>query len=418
MVESGRVLGGRYELLHRLGRGGMADVFRAFDRVLERRVAVKVLSADRAEDESLFERFRREARTSASLNHPNVVSVYDTGIDDDVHFIVMELVEGPSLVELLQGEGPLEAARAVEILRPVAGALAAAHSQGLVHRDVKPANILFDRAGTPKVSDFGIARVVSAVTQTTSVYGSALYIAPEQARGATVDGRADIYALGCVLYELLTGRPPFVADTPLAVVYQHLHASPESPSRLRPGIPPALDAVVLRTLAKDPDDRYAHMDELRADLERLAAGMPPVAASDGELDRTRPLTGAAETAVIGAVGAASDPTAVVPPPPVTAREEVFAPPPERSRAATVIIIAAIALVLAALAAYLVVALTRNEEPPPLPVAPSPVESPSLTPTRQSPRPPKTSPKASPSRTPSPSPTPTPTPTPTVSTPSP
>ncbi len=416
MVNSGRVVGGRYELLDRIGRGGMAEVFRAFDRVLERRVAVKVLTVDGAEDETLFDRFRREARTAASLTHPNVVSVYDTGIDDDVHYIVMELVEGPSLVDVLRREGPLEVPRALEVIRPVANALAAAHAQGLVHRDVKPGNILFDRTGNPKISDFGIARVVSAATQTSAVYGSALYMAPEQARGATVDGRADIYALGCVLYEMLTGHPPFVGDAALAVVYQHLNASPEPPSRLRPNIPTVLDAIVLRALAKDPAERYPQMDDFRGDLERFAAGLPPLTAAGPDLERTRRLGGPAETAVLGGMAAGADPTALIRPPSVvTHEEEVLAPPPQRSQAVAWIIMAVVVLILAALATYLVFALTRAEEPPPLPVPPPPAPSVTPTPPRQTPRPKAkaTSPRPS-SPSPSPSPSPTPTASPTLS----
>ncbi|HEX2027661.1 MAG TPA: protein kinase [Nitriliruptorales bacterium] len=278
MVQAGEVLAGRYELRERLSRGGMAEVFAARDRVLDRRVAVKVLSPQLVGDASFLERFRREARSAAALNHARVVAVHDTGADGNTHFIVMELVEGPTLRAVIEREAPLDPRRAAEVTRQVCAALGAAHTLGIVHRDIKPANIMFTPQGEVKVADFGIARAMATATQTDTVYGSALYIAPEQARGEEVDPRADIYALGAVLYEMLTGRPPFTGDSSLAVVYQHLHKQPAPPSELVDGVPSWLDDLALRMLAKDRNRRYGDVDEVRDDLDRGLRGEPVAAA--------------------------------------------------------------------------------------------------------------------------------------------
>ena len=250
-------LGGRYELLEVIGRGGMGVVYRAHDRVLERTVAVKVLQAELAETRTLVERFEREARAAAKLSDPNVVPVFDTGRDPSDRYIVMEHVTGVSLAELLRERGALPVSRAIEIAAQIASALAAAHAAGIVHRDVKPGNVMIDRAGAAKVLDFGIARARAddALTRATVVLGSAPYMSPEVALGATADERSDIYSLGCVLYEMLTGRPPFIGDLPAAVMNQQVSATPVPPRELVPTLPPALDALVVEMLAKRPEDR-------------------------------------------------------------------------------------------------------------------------------------------------------------------
>ncbi|HXF57219.1 MAG TPA: Stk1 family PASTA domain-containing Ser/Thr kinase [Actinomycetota bacterium] len=274
-----RVLAGRYELDSLLGRGGMAEVYLGTDRVLGRRVAVKVLSPEFARDSSFVARFRREAQSAAALNHPNVVSVFDTGSDDGTHFIVMEYVEGRTLAQVIREDAPLLPERAVEIASAVAMALAVAHEHGIVHRDVKPGNIMLTRAGDVKVMDFGIARAITgeSLTQTATVLGTATYLSPEQAQGEAVDARSDLYSLGVVLYEMLTGTPPFTGESPVAVAYRHVAEDPVPPSRLNPDVPPDLDAVVLKCLAKNPANRYQTARELAEDLERVRRGAPVTA---------------------------------------------------------------------------------------------------------------------------------------------
>jgi tRNA A-37 threonylcarbamoyl transferase component Bud32 len=291
-----RVLNDRYEIEQPLGRGGMAQVFRATDRVLGRPVAVKVLDRKYKDDAKFVTRFRREAQSAAGINHPNVVSVYDTGSEDGLHYIVMEYVDGDTLADLLQREGPLTAGRAVSIAEPVARALEAAHEKGMVHRDVKPGNIMVDRSGTVKVVDFGIARAAAddTLTQTGTVLGTAAYLSPEQAQGETVDARSDVYSLGCVLYEMTTGRPPFTADSTLAVAYKHVREDPVPPSRLNPDVPPELDAVVMTALAKDPAARYPSGGTMREALSAAATGEMPAAVG---VAPTEPLAGG-DTAVM------------------------------------------------------------------------------------------------------------------------
>jgi eukaryotic-like serine/threonine-protein kinase len=274
-----RVLADRYEVEELLGQGGMARVFRGTDRVLNRSVAVKVLSPQFAGDDQFVARFRREAQAAAALNHPNIVSVYDTGDQGDVHYIVMEYVEGRTLRDAIRQEGPILPERASEIAQAVARALSSAHEAGLVHRDIKPGNIMLTRDGEVKVMDFGIARTSTGdtLTQTAAVLGTASYLSPEQAQGTAVDARSDIYSLGCVLYEMLTGRPPFTGDSPVAIAYKHVREDPVHPSNLNPDVPPSLDAVVMKAMAKNPENRYQTADELRQDLERASAGLPTVA---------------------------------------------------------------------------------------------------------------------------------------------
>jgi eukaryotic-like serine/threonine-protein kinase len=274
-----RVLADRYEVEQLLGQGGMARVFRGRDRVLNRTVAVKVLSPQFASDDQFVARFRREAQAAAALNHPNIVSVYDTGDQGDVHYIVMEYVEGRTLRDVIRQEGPILPERASEIGQAVARALSSAHEAGLVHRDIKPGNIMLTREGEVKVMDFGIARTSTGdtLTQTAAVLGTASYLSPEQAQGTTVDARSDIYSLGCVLFEMLTGRAPFTGDSPVAIAYKHVREDPVHPSNLNPDVPPSLDAVVMKAMAKNPDNRYQTADELRQDLERASAGLPTLA---------------------------------------------------------------------------------------------------------------------------------------------
>ncbi|MVA74784.1 Stk1 family PASTA domain-containing Ser/Thr kinase [Auraticoccus sp. F435] len=276
------LLGDRYELGDPLGRGGMADVRRATDTRLNRQVAVKRLRADLAADPTFQARFRREAQSAAGLNHPNIVAVYDTGEDFDeragvaVPYIVMELVEGSTLRDVLRDGRKIMPERALEIMQGVLEALSYSHRAGIVHRDIKPANVMLTPNGTIKVMDFGIARAVAdtsaTMTQTAAVIGTAQYLSPEQARGETVDARSDIYSAGCLLYELLVGRPPFIGDSPVSVAYQHVREQPTPPSQLDPVITPAIDAVVLTALAKDPEARYQSAREFSDDLGRLLAG--------------------------------------------------------------------------------------------------------------------------------------------------
>jgi serine/threonine-protein kinase len=271
------VLGGRYRVEEELGRGGMAKVYRGNDTVLSRPVAVKILAPQFADDPSFVDRFRREAQAAARLNHPNLVSVYDTGSDDGVHFIVMEYVEGKTLADYLTGGGRIMPQRAIEIAEAVSQALTAAHAQGVIHRDIKPGNIMITPSGDVKVADFGIARMIASaetIAQTAAVLGTAAYLSPEQAQGQPVDQRSDLYSLGCVLYEMVAGRPPFTGDSPVAVASKQVLEQPVPPSRLNPDVSPQLDAVIMRTLAKNPANRYESAEEFRRDLERARRGDP------------------------------------------------------------------------------------------------------------------------------------------------
>ncbi|MFB7596309.1 Stk1 family PASTA domain-containing Ser/Thr kinase [Streptomyces sp. NPDC056160] len=284
-MEEPRRLGGRYELGHVLGRGGMAEVYLAHDTRLGRTVAVKTLRADLARDPSFQARFRREAQSAASLNHPAIVAVYDTGEDYidgvSIPYIVMEYVDGSTLRELLHSGRKLLPERAMEMTIGILQGLEYAHRSGIVHRDIKPANVMLTRNGQVKVMDFGIARAMGdsgmTMTQTAAVIGTAQYLSPEQAKGEQVDARSDLYSTGCLLYELLTVRPPFVGDSPVAVAYQHVREEPQSPSVFDPEITPEMDAIVLRALVKDPDYRYQSADEMRMDIEACLDGQPVAA---------------------------------------------------------------------------------------------------------------------------------------------
>jgi len=275
-----QVLGERYEIGGVLGRGGMAEVHRGRDLRLGREVAVKVLRHDLARDPSFQVRFRREAQASASLNHPAIVAVYDTGEDRTstgaTPYIVMEYVEGETLRDVLRREGHLSPERAMSLSADICGALDFSHRNGIVHRDVKPGNVMITPQGTVKVMDFGIARAVSdsaaTMTSTAAVIGTAQYLSPEQARGESVDARSDVYSVGCMLYELVTGAPPFTGDSPVAVAYQHVREDPKLPSSINPEIPPELDAILLKAMSKNPANRYQSAAEMRNDLLRALAG--------------------------------------------------------------------------------------------------------------------------------------------------
>jgi len=298
-------LSDRYELGEILGFGGMSEVHLARDLRLHRDVAVKILRADLARDPSFYLRFRREAQNAAALNHPAIVAVYDTGEAETatgpLPYIVMEYVDGVTLRDIVHNDGPMPPRRALEVIADACQALNFSHQNGIIHRDVKPANIMISKAGAVKVMDFGIARAIAdsgtSVTQTSAVIGTAQYLSPEQARGETVDARSDVYSLGCVLYEVLTGEPPFVGDSPVAVAYQHVREDPTPPSQKNPALPPELDAVVLKALAKNPENRYQTAAEMRADLVRVHNGETP--------DAPKVLTAADRSSMLNRPSAAS-----------------------------------------------------------------------------------------------------------------
>jgi eukaryotic-like serine/threonine-protein kinase len=306
-----RLLGDRYELDGVVGRGGMAEVYRAHDIRLDRTVAIKTLRVDLARDQTFQARFRREAQSAASLNHPSIVAVYDTGEDMasgiPVPYIVMEYVDGRTVRDLLQADHRLLPERALEIIDGVLGALDYSHQSGIVHRDIKPGNVMVTRNGDIKVMDFGIARAMSdnqaTMTQTAQVIGTAQYLSPEQARGERVDARSDLYSTGCLMYELLTGRPPFTGDSPVAIAYQHVRENPVPPSVVDPDIPSWADAIVLKAMAKDPGDRYQSAGEMRMDVQRAMNGM--AVAAPTRMDRYG-------TQAMGAATMMANPTTSVP----------------------------------------------------------------------------------------------------------
>ena len=303
MTTTPRMLGQRYEVGEVLGRGGMAEVHRGRDIRLGREVAIKVLRSDIARDPTFQARFRREAQAAASLNHPAIVAVYDTGEDSvaagDVPYIVMEYVEGRTLRDVLKDEGVMEVNAAMSFAADICAALDFSHRNGIVHRDVKPGNVMITPAGAVKVMDFGIARAVSdssvTMTSTAAVIGTAQYLSPEQARGESVDARSDVYSAGCLLFELVTGGPPFTGDSPVAVAYQHVREDPRPPSTINPAVPPGLDAVVLKAMSKNPANRYQSAADMRTDLLRAVAGQrveaTPVMSDSDRTAMIAPATG-------------------------------------------------------------------------------------------------------------------------------
>jgi eukaryotic-like serine/threonine-protein kinase len=298
----GTVFDGRYRIIRKLGAGGMADVYLAEDQELGRRVAIKILNDRHAADDSFIERFRREAKNAAGLSHPNIVSIYDRGEAEGTYYIAMEYLDGRSLKELIVGRGPAPVKTAIDYARQVLAAVGFAHKHGIVHRDIKPHNVLVGPEGRLKVTDFGIARSgASQMTEVGSIIGTAQYLSPEQARGAQVDQTSDLYSVGVVLYEMLTGQVPFTGDTPLEIAMKHLSEVPRPPSELRLEVPHDLDSVVLRALAKDPSERYQSADEMDADLARVLEGLP-----------VDPDTETAATAVLAGSGVmAAAPTSVL-----------------------------------------------------------------------------------------------------------
>ncbi|MER7440159.1 Stk1 family PASTA domain-containing Ser/Thr kinase [Micromonospora avicenniae] len=321
MTAQARLLGGRYQVGELLGYGGMAEVHRGRDLRLGRDVAIKMLRTDLARDATFQMRFRREAQNAASLNHPAIVAVYDTGEEtaptgETLPFIVMEFVNGRTLKEVLAAEGRLQPRRALEICADVCAALEFSHRHGIIHRDIKPGNVMLTQTGQVKVMDFGIARALASgattMTQTSAVIGTAQYLSPEQARGEAVDARSDVYAAGCVLFELLCGHPPFVGDSPVSVAYQHVREAPPTPSDINPDVNPAVDAIVLKALSKNPLNRYQSAAEMRADLLRAAAGRPVLATPVMREQETMPMAPAAAAGGYPAGGGAAPPTRQIP----------------------------------------------------------------------------------------------------------
>ena len=313
---------GRYRIVRKLGSGGMANVYLAEDEDLGRRVAIKILNERYANDDLFIERFRREAKSAAALSHPNIVSVYDRGEAEGTYYIAMEVIEGRSLKELIMTRGPLPIAQALSYTHEILEALRFAHRHGIIHRDIKPHNILIGER--LKVTDFGIARAgASQMTEAGSIMGTAQYLSPEQARGAPVTASSDLYSAAIVLYEMLTGKVPFTGDSAIEIAMKHLNDPPKPPSKIRPEIPEELDAVVLRALAKNPEDRYQTAEEFSEDLHRVEAGLP--LAPETSEAATALLTGAAFMGAGGSTEVLAG-TAVTtpgsPPPPTTRR-----PPP-------------------------------------------------------------------------------------------
>ena len=332
------MLSGRYDLQTIIGQGGTAEVWRAVDRRLDRVVAVKVLRSDLATDRTFPERLRREARAIAGLDHPGIVEVYDAGSDErdgiELPYVVMEYVEGLSLRDLIAAGERLTPEHAMRVVADVLDALECSHRAGIVHRDIKPGNVMLTDADTVKVMDFGIARAVAGpaaeLTATSEVIGTAQYLSPEQALGSSVDGRSDVYSTGCLLYELLTGRPPFVGSSPVSVAYMHVREPVSSPLAVDPSLPPHYASVVLRALAKDPSERYPSAAAMRADVEAALVGP----ASPARRAPTYAL--AAVGVALAVVGAAAYLVAEWPGPDAgTVRQPEVAPAPSRSAPAQV-----------------------------------------------------------------------------------
>jgi beta-lactam-binding protein with PASTA domain/predicted Ser/Thr protein kinase len=355
------VFDGRYRIIRKLGAGGMANVYLAEDQELGRSVAIKILDDRHASDDSFRERFRREAKNAAGLSHPNIVSIYDRGEAEGTYYIAMEYLAGRSLKELILSRGPTPVRIAIDYTRQILAAIGYAHRHGIVHRDIKPHNVVVDGDGRLKVTDFGIARSgASQITEVGSIIGTAQYLSPEQARGAPVDQRSDVYSVGIVLYEMLTGKVPFTGDTPLEIAMKHLSEVPVPPSELRPEVPEDLDLIVVRALAKDPADRYQTAEEMDADLGRIARGL---SVSSETAD--------AATAVLAGAGISGAPTMIetkptrVAPPQPPARTPPagyygYDGPPRRSRSVWPWLLTLLLLVGAGFAAWFTYGKIRDE----------------------------------------------------------
>jgi beta-lactam-binding protein with PASTA domain/predicted Ser/Thr protein kinase len=385
MTSQARLVGGRYEEGEPLGRGGMADVRKGVDNRLGRTVAIKRLRVDLASDSTFQARFRREAQSAASLNHPTIVSVYDTGEEPDpngsgvtIPYIVMEYVAGKTLRDLIREGRKIMPERALEITSGVLEALDYSHRAGIVHRDIKPGNVMLTPQGQVKVMDFGIARAVadtsSTMTQTAAVIGTAQYLSPEQARGETVDARSDLYSTGCLLYELLTGRPPFVGESPVSVAYQHVREQPAPPSAFDPDIPPEVDAVVLKALAKDREDRYQSAAEMRQDIHRVLSGQQ-VTAPMAAIAETRAIPPAANPTAVAATQAYGG-TGVGGIPPQDGIDEAEAARTRRNRGLAYFLLG-VAIVAAAVGAYVLISNMGDGSPGTATTTPAQVAVPSV-----------------------------------------
>jgi serine/threonine-protein kinase len=356
-----RLLGGRYQVGDTLGYGGMAEVHHGRDVRLGREVAIKVLRADLARDPSFQARFRREAQAAAALNHPSIVAVYDTGEESSAPgrnghapYIVMEYVDGRTLRDVLKQEGRLHPQRAMEVAADICSALEFSHRTGIVHRDIKPGNVMITRSGAIKVMDFGIARAVAdnaaTVTSTQAVIGTAQYLSPEQARGEKVDARSDVYSLGCLLYELMTGGPPFTGDSPVAVAYQHVRENAVPPSQHNRDVPPGVDAIVMKALAKNPLNRYQSAGEMRADLMRAMAGRTVQAEPVMSEEERTTVMGATRTQRAGALPSSY-------PPPVAEERG-------NRRAMAFVLLGLAVLAVVVVAALVIMNLLKPAPPPP------------------------------------------------------
>jgi serine/threonine-protein kinase len=400
MATTPQVLLDRYEVGRLLGAGGMAEVFEGRDRLLARRVAIKVLQAQFVRDPSFLIRFKREAQAAASLSHPNIVGVYDTGTEDGTHFIVMEYVDGRTLKDAIRAEGPLYPERAAEICADVCGALAAAHARGLIHRDIKPGNVMLTPEGKVKVMDFGIARATTSetITQTAAVVGTAQYISPEQAQGQTVDYRSDLYSVGCCLYEMLTGTVPFTGATPVAIAYRHVREDPTPPRLLNADVPAPLEAVCLKAMAKLPDNRYQTAAELHDDLDRFRNGQP--------VHATPLMDAAATTQAIPRGDGGADPTAMLGGVTAADRATRYAEPyepyeEERRTSVGWVVVSLLALVLVGLVAFFITrAVTGTGTNTSTTLAPATVAPTTAAPTTAAPTtaPPTTAPTTAPPTT--------------------
>src|SRR4051812_34680281 len=303
LPDTSTIIDGRYRVLHRVGSGGMADVVCAEDLQLGRNVAIKLLHRRFAQDEEFVERFRREASSAAGLQHPNVVAVYDRGAWDDTYYIAMEYLEGRTLKKLVLDEAPLAAPRAIDLTTQILRAARFAHKRGIIHRDLKPHNVIIDAEGRAKVTDFGIAKAgASDMTQTGSIMGTAQYLSPEQAQGHAVSAASDLYSVGIILYEMLTGRVPFEGESAVTIALKQVSEQPVPPSQLNPAVTPALEAAVMRALEKDPARRFGDADEFIAALEHAGQGIAPAAVAAG--------AGTDATSVLQATG----PMVPIPPP--------------------------------------------------------------------------------------------------------